>query len=162
MHLRVVSSGNRGRWNSSGKPKVEIGDVGIHQRNQVRVLHQHRSHTKQTNIQVEIGGVVIHQGNRARVLHQHRSHILLWFSPENIATGETSQAITPFHFSDYFHFFDYFDFFGYFDFFDYFDKCLICLFGLEFIWETGQGCFTNTDHTSCLGLVQKKKLLLGT
>ena len=42
------------------------------------------------------------------------------------ATGETSQAITPFHFFDYFpyfgyfHFFDYFHFFGYFQFFDYF------------------------------------------
>ena len=26
---------------------------------------------------------------------------------KNIATGETSQAITPFHFFDYFHFFDF-------------------------------------------------------
>ena len=36
---------------------------------------------------------------------------------KNIATGETSQAITPFHFIDYFHFFYYFDFFEYFHFF---------------------------------------------
>ena len=37
----------------------------------------------------------------------------------NIATGETSQAITPFHFLDYFHFFDHLHFFDYFHIFDY-------------------------------------------
>ena len=44
---------------------------------------------------------------------------------QNIATGETSQAITPFHFFDYFHFFDnfhFFDFFHLFDYFHYFDN----------------------------------------
>ena len=38
---------------------------------------------------------------------------------KNIATGETSQAITIFHFFDHFHFFDYFKFFDYFHFFDF-------------------------------------------
>ena len=38
----------------------------------------------------------------------------------NIATGETSQAITPFHFFDYFHFFDNFHFYDNIHFFDYF------------------------------------------
>ena len=36
---------------------------------------------------------------------------------KNIATGETSQAITSFHFFDCFHFFEYFHFFDYFHFF---------------------------------------------
>ena len=39
---------------------------------------------------------------------------------ENIATGETSWAITSSHFLNYFHFFDYFHFFNCFHFFDYF------------------------------------------
>ena len=40
-------------------------------------------------------------------------------SYKNIATGETSQAITPFHVFDNFHFFEYFHFFDYFRFFEY-------------------------------------------
>ena len=38
----------------------------------------------------------------------------------SLIEGETSQAITPFHFFDYFPFFDYFHFFDYTYFFDYF------------------------------------------
>ena len=62
---------------------------------------------------------------------------------ENIATGETSQAITPIHFFDYFHFFGYFHFFncfqffdfcGYYNFFDYYN-----LFG-----------YINFFHYSCI------------
>ena len=44
---------------------------------------------------------------------------------KNIATGETSQAITPFHFFDNFHLFDYFHFFDNFHFFDYFTSLTI-------------------------------------
>ena len=58
------------------------------------VIH---SHIKKKDVKFDIKGPT-----------EYEKQMKMWKranNVENIATGETSQAITPFHFFDYFHFF---------------------------------------------------------